>query len=139
MSRFIITLLLFFSLTLANAQYIIDKKRGKIDIRELPDKYITIYGPTNKLAFDHRLECSLGGKIRLQGTRLFQNDGAYNVYDGETPVNMGSISQVLSFFEKYGYQYFEDRTTTKNVINFYYGTSSSKTVDKILLRKVENE
>lgn len=132
----LLTVFLFCLLSIeVNAQFIEDQKLGRIDIRELEDSYITVYGPINKLANNHRLETSLGGRILLVGTRRYSQKANYNVFDGDKPVNMGSMQQVLSFFEKYGYKWFQDQSTSRTVRNFQQGTAFTVSRDRIILTR----
>ena len=134
--KVLLTVLLLCLLSVeVNAQFIEDEKLGRIDIRELEDSYITVYGPTTKLLNNHRLETSLGGRILMVGTRRYSRKANYNVFDGDKPVNMGSMQQVLSFFDKYGYKWFQDQSTSKTVNNFQQGTSFTVNRDRIILTR----
>lgn len=127
-------ILMIFS-TVANAQYIQDDELGRIDIRELPDKFISM-GGFNRVLRSRTITTSIG-ELKLFGTNKFKSKfkTKYNVYDGSQVINAGQYQQMLNWLDKYGYEFYQDMTKQRTVNNYYNKTSQTITDYNYTFRK----
>tara|TARA_B100002019_G_C20910104_1_gene422425 strand:- start:175 stop:540 length:366 start_codon:yes stop_codon:yes gene_type:complete len=116
MKKLLFSIILFFPL-ISNGQIIIDEDNGKIDLRDIDDKFIQLR--------NYKTIETTKGKFSLYRGKKKKK---FNTYDGDNLISLSSRVDVLNFFDKYGWEYIGTETdvssnyATKQVYDTSYST-----------------
>ena len=115
-----LTFLLLLIPILSYGQIIVDKKVGEIDIRTLPDKYISV-GLNYYFPSSHMLSTSEYKKVLLMTAKRKKK---WNVYDNGNLIRLTDKVDILNFFSKYGWKLAStDVANGGGITNLYEGSN----------------
>ena len=115
------TLLLLTAFYTNNAQLILRENQTPLDVQELESKAIVVsdintLGRYRSMHYDK-------GEIRLFATKKIKekwNDQC-SIIDHNVPLNAGDTEGLIAFFERYGYRFIGQKSTTDNDVFSQYG------------------